>query len=153
VRVYLPKIDLAVDLAEEPPSAARADVVASLAHRPRILIVEDQSEVRSQIVEALGEIGCEVLEAADGAAGVRMARSSAPLDLLITDVGLPVLNGRQVAEGARVAQPDLPVLFITGYADKTLDNLGLAPNMEVLRKPFTLDDLIARALSLLQATV
>ena len=153
VCVYLPKIDLAADLVEERQTATRTAFATPLADRPRILVVEDQSEVRSQIVEALGEIGCEVLEAPDGAAGLQMAKSSASLDLLITDVGLPVLNGRQVAEGARAAHPDLPVLFITGYADKSLDTLGVAPNMEVLRKPFTLDDLIARALSLLQATV
>jgi signal transduction histidine kinase/CheY-like chemotaxis protein len=153
VRIYLPKIDLPADLAEDGQNAPRTDAAAPPAHRHRILIVEDQGEARSQIVEALGEIGCEVLEAADGAAGLQMARSSAPLDLLITDVGLPVLNGRQVAEGARVAQPDLPVLFITGYADKSLETLGLAPNMEVLRKPFTLDELIARTRALLRARV
>jgi signal transduction histidine kinase len=153
VRIYLPKIDLPADLAEDGQNAARTDAAAPPAPRHRILIVEDQGEARSQIVEALGEIGCEVLEAADGAAGLQMARSSAPLDLLITDVGLPVLNGRQVAEGARVAQPDLPILFITGYADKSLEALGLAPNMEVLRKPFTLDELIARTRALLRARV
>jgi len=53
-------------------------------------------------------------------------------------VGLPGLSGRRVAEGARSAQPDLPVLFITGYADKSLATLGLALNMEVLREPLAL---------------
>ncbi len=153
IRIYLPKRDLPADLLDDRQAAAKADVTSPPVHRRRVLIVEDQDEVRSQIVEALGEIGCEVLEAADGAAGLQIAKASAPLDLLITDVGLPVLNGRQVVEGARVAQPDLPVLFITGYADKSLETLGLAPNMDVLRKPFTLDDLIARALSLLKAPV
>jgi CheY-like chemotaxis protein len=53
-------------------------------------------------------------------------------------VGLPGLSGRRVAEGARSAQPDLPVLFITGYVDKSLATLGLALNMEVLREPLAL---------------
>src|SRR5208283_3724536 len=99
VRIYLPKRDLPADLLDDRQAAAKADVTSPSVHRRRVLIVEDQDEVRSQIVEALGEIGCEVLEAADGAAGLQIAKSSAPLDLLITDVGLPVLNGRQVAEG------------------------------------------------------
>jgi signal transduction histidine kinase/CheY-like chemotaxis protein len=148
-RIYLPKVDLPADLNVERESVAKADLEPT-AHPHRILVVEDQGEVRSQIVEALGAIGCEVREAADGDAGLQMVKSCAPLDLLITDVGLPLSNGRQVAEGARLAQPDLPVLFITGYSDQSLDALGLDANMEILRKPFTLDDLIARVLSLLR---
>jgi len=152
VRIYLPRQDARPDLAEarQPASASESGVAASSTHRRRILIVEDQEEVRAQIVEALGEIGWDVIEAADGVAGLRLAETSGPLDLLITDVGLPGLNGRQLAEGARAAQTDLPVLFITGYADKSLDALWLAPNMEVLRKPFTLDELIAHVRSLLK---
>ena len=151
VRIYLPRKCLPPELAEAREPAPSASIAASPAHHRRILIVEDQDEVRSQIVYALNEIGCEVLEAADGVAGLWTAEKSAPLDLLITDVGLPGLNGRQVAEGARAAQPDLPVLFITGYADKSLETLWVAPNMEVLRKPFTLDDLVARVRLLLKS--
>jgi CheY-like chemotaxis protein len=153
VRIYLPRQDAPPDLAAARQPANESGGAAASTHRRRILIVEDQEEVRSQIVEALVEIGCDVIEAADGVAGLRLAETSAPLDLLITDVGLPGLNGPQVAEGARAVQTDLPVLFITGYADKSLDTLWLAPNMEVLRKPFTLDELIAHVRSLLKTEV
>ena len=153
VRIYLPRQDGPPDLAEARQSGDESGVAASSTQGRRILIVEDQEEVRSQIVEALAEIGCDVIEAADGVVGLRLAETSGPLDLLITDVGLPGLNGRQLAEGARAAQTDLPVLFITGYADKSLDTLWLASNMAVLRKPFTLDELIAHVRSLLKAEV
>ncbi|ARN83269.1 hybrid sensor histidine kinase/response regulator [Methylocystis bryophila] len=150
VRVYLPRNDAPAGYADTRREATESCVAVPLGHRRRILIVEDQEEVRAQIVDALKEIGCEALEAADGVAGLRTAEERAPLDLLITDVGLPGLNGRQVAEGARAKQPDLPVLFITGYADKSLETLWMALNIEVLRKPFTLDDLIARVRALLK---
>ncbi|MFY9658326.1 MAG: ATP-binding protein, partial [Methylocystis sp.] len=127
VRIYLPRQDGSPDLAEARQSVGESGVGASSTQGRRILIVEDQEEVRSQIREALREIGCDVIEAADGVVGLRLAETSGPLDLLITDVGLPGLNGRQLTEGARAAQADLPVLFITGYADKSLDTLWLAP--------------------------
>ncbi len=154
VQIYLPRNDAPPDFIEttrQPP--VESAVTASPTRHRRILIVEDQEEVRTQIVDALNEIGCEVLEAPDGVVGLRMAEMSAPLDLLITDVGLPGLNGREVAEGARAWRPDLPVLFITGYADKSLETLWLAPNVEVLRKPFTLDDLVAHVRVLLNSKV
>jgi signal transduction histidine kinase/ActR/RegA family two-component response regulator len=153
VRIYLPRQDGHPDRAEARRPAGENEIAASSTQGRRILIVEDQEEVRAQIVEALTEIGCDVIEAADGVVGLRLAETSGPLDLLITDVGLPGLNGRQVAEGARAAQNALPVLFITGYADKSLDALWLAPNMEVLRKPFTLDELLAHVRSLLKTEV
>ena len=83
---------------------------------------------------------------------MKILESGEPLDLLITDVGLPGLSGRQLAEAARAAQPNLPILLITGYAGKSLGTLQLAPNMEVLRKPFTLDELAARVQALLKRT-
>ena len=72
------------------------------------------------------------------------------MDLLISDVGLPGLSGLQLAEAARAAHPDLPILLITGYAGKSLGTLQLAPNMELLRKPFTLDELAARVQAILK---
>ncbi|HXY58237.1 MAG TPA: ATP-binding protein [Methylocystis sp.] len=152
VRIYLPAYELPADLVdEEEPSAERPELSSS-GHRGKTLIVEDQAEVRSQIVGALHEMGCTVLEAGDGTAGLKIVESAAPLDLLITDVGLPGINGRQLAEAARGAQPDLPILFITGYADKSLETLRLGPNAEVLRKPFALDELVLKARTLLKQT-
>jgi signal transduction histidine kinase/CheY-like chemotaxis protein len=149
VRIYLPgHVPLTKPAAEERPAVERLDSSSSL-HGGKILLVEDQTEVRAQIVETLNEIGCTVIEAGDGMTGLHVLESGEPLDLLITDVGLPGLNGRQLAESAQAAQPNLPILLITGYAGKSLETLQLALNMEILRKPFTLDEFVARVQALL----
>ena len=70
------------------------------------------------------------------------------MDLLITDVGLPGLSGLELAEAALASRPNLPILLITGYVGKSLETSRLAPHMEVLRKPFTLDELAARVQAL-----
>ena len=79
----------------------------------------------------------------DGQVGLKVLRSDVPLDLLITDVGLPGgLNGRQVADAGREVRPVLPVLFITGYAENAVVGNGhLEPGMQVLTKPFAMDAL------------
>jgi CheY-like chemotaxis protein len=152
VHIYLPgREPLTNPAAEERPAVERI-ASACTAHRGKILIVEDQTEVRSQIADALNEIGHTVMEAGDGTAGLKVLESGEPLDLLITDVGLPGMSGLQLAEAARAAQPNLPILLITGYAGKSLGTSQLAPNMEVLRKPFTLEELAARVRPLLKGT-
>ncbi len=112
--------------------------------RGKTLIVEDQEEVRSQIVGTLAELGCNTIEAGDGTTGLKIIESGEQLDLLISDVGLPGLSGLQLAEAARAAHPDLPILLITGYAGKSAETLQLGANMALLRKPFTLDELAER---------
>ena len=109
-----------------------------------VLVIEDQDDVRAQIADVLTDMGCEVVEATDGERGLQIIASRRHLDLLVTDVGLPGVNGRQIAEAAREAIPGLPVLLITGYAGKALENSELAQGMEILRKPFSLEDLSAR---------
>jgi DNA-binding response OmpR family regulator len=91
-----------------------------------------------------------VIEAADGGAGLRIVQSGAQLDLLVTDVGLPGMNGRQLADAAREGRGGLPVLLITGYAGTALENTGLPPGMDVMRKPFALEALAARVGALLK---
>jgi len=113
-------------------------------------VVEDQENVRAQMVEALTEMGCVVMQAKDGPAGLRALQSRGPLDLLIADVGLPGLNGRQLADAAREIYPRLPILLITGYAGAALNDSQLAPGMDVMRKPFSLDELAARVRGLLE---
>ena len=101
-----------------------------------VLLVEDEEVVRS--------VAAEQLEAPDGAAALELLQAGMRVDLLVTDVGLPGgLNGRQVADAARDRQPDLPVLFITGFAGSVLKE-QLAPGMEVIGKPFALDALAAQ---------
>ena len=109
-------------------------------------MVDDEPTVRMLIAEVLGDFGYASLEAHDGPAGLKLLQSSARVDLLVTDVGLPGgMNGRQVADAARVLRPELKVLFITGYAENAAVGAGhLDPGMEILTKPFAMDDLAQR---------
>jgi len=103
-----------------------------------ILVIEDEATIRMLIVEELEEAGYRVLSAQDALGGLRMLQSGTRIDLLLTDVGLPGgLNGRQVADAARVTRPALKVLFITGYAENAAVGNGLLEHgMEVVTKPF-----------------
>jgi CheY-like chemotaxis protein len=117
-----------------------------------VLLVDDEEAVRAFAAEALRDLGYRVLEAAHGHAGLAALRKALgdsfgnAVDLLVTDVGLPSgLNGRQLADAARMLVPDLPVLLITGYAGDAISGQGqLPPGMAVLRKPFDLDALADR---------
>jgi PAS domain S-box-containing protein len=117
-----------------------------------VLIVDDEPTVRMLVTDVLGELGYTAIEAADGAGGLRVLQSDARIDLLITDVGLPGgLNGRQMADAARLGRPDLKVLFITGFAENALLHNGqLEPGMAVLTKPFAMDTLAARIRELIK---
>ncbi len=111
-----------------------------------VLVVDDEPTVRMLVTEVLEDLGYTAIEAADGAAGLQVLQSDARIDLLVTDVGLPGgMNGRQVADAARVTRPDLKVLFITGYAENAVLSHGhLDPGMHVLTKPFTMESLARR---------
>ena len=118
-----------------------------------VLVVEDEPLVRLLIVDVLDELGYKALEAADGPAGLRILQSPQSIDLLITDIGLPGLNGRQVADAARVLRPDLKVLFMTGYAENAaIANGILAPGMQMITKPFAMDALTKRIRELIDAS-
>jgi CheY-like chemotaxis protein len=101
-----------------------------------VLVVEDEPAVRSIVVEMLQEIGCRVIEAEDGGKGAAILASDIEIDLLVTDIGLPVLNGRQVATVARSSRPDLPILFMTGYAENAAITEGFGERTTLVTKPF-----------------
>ena len=110
-----------------------------------VLVVEDETAVRDLVVEVLEELGYRAIEAVDGAAGLKVLQSKMRLDLLITDIGLPGLNGRQLADAAREHRPDLKVLFMTGYAENaTIANGFLEPGMQMITKPFAVEALVTR---------
>ncbi|CAN5470961.1 hypothetical protein BH10PSE17_BH10PSE17_02110 [soil metagenome] len=110
-----------------------------------VLVVEDEPSVRLLIVEVLQELGYAYLEAADGRSAVPMLQSGQRIDLLVTDVGLPNMNGRELAEVAREARPDIKILFVTGYAaDPTMRGGFLTTGMDMLTKPFALDALATK---------
>jgi len=110
-------------------------------HGETVLVIDDEPTVRMLIVDVLGEAGYRVLEADDGAQGLKILQSAGRIDLLITDVGLPGgMNGRQVADAGRALRPDLKVLFITGYAENAVVANGhLDPGMQIITKPFAVE--------------
>jgi PAS domain S-box-containing protein len=118
-----------------------------------VLVIDDEPTVRMLVSEVLADLGYAALEAEDGAAGLKVLQSDARIDLLVTDVGLPGgLNGRQVADAARIVRPDLKVLFITGYAENAVLSHGhLDPGMHVVTKPFAIDALARRIRELIES--
>ncbi len=111
-----------------------------------VLVVDDEPTVRMLVMEVLEDLGYAAIEAADGASGLHVLQSDARVDLLVTDVGLPGgMNGRQMADAARIGHPDLKVLFITGYAENAVVGNGLLDHgMHVMTKPFALEALASR---------
>ena len=110
-----------------------------------VLVVEDDDGVRQLVVEVLGELGYRVIKVARAEPAIEVLRSDQRLDLLVTDVGLPGMNGRQLADIAREARPALKVLFMTGYAEKAAFRGGfLGSGMDLITKPFALDTLAAK---------
>jgi len=133
----------------EPPETVIGTASATTAQESTgktVLVVDDEPSVRMLVAEVLEEHGYAGIEASDGPSGLRVLQSDARIDLLITDVGLPGgVNGRQLADAARVTRPDLKVLFITGYAENAIIGNGqLAPGMRVLTKPFVMTTLAER---------
>ncbi len=132
--------------------AAETERAAELSEAPRaeqgetVLVVDDEPTIRMLVTAVLEDLGYTAIEAADGAAGLRVLQSDVRIDLLVTDVGLPGgINGRQVADAARAARPGLKVLFITGYAENAVPSHGrLDPGMHVLTKPFAMEALASR---------
>jgi len=142
VKLYLPRFRGEAD-AEEPVPTLGAAHQADAGEV--VLVVEDEPIVRGLIVEELAELGYAAIEAADGPGGLEILRSPRRIDLLITDIGLPGLNGREVADAARALRPALKVLFMTGYAENAALAAGfLEPGMEMITKPFAMEALATR---------
>jgi len=142
VKLYLPRYRGAVD---EAAAAAPGAAPHTAQDGETVLVIEDELAVRELVLDVLSDLGYHSLEAVDGPSGLKELQSEARIDLLVTDVGLPGMNGRQVAEAARQHRPDLKVLFITGYAENAaITNGFLVPGMEMMTKPFAVDALAVR---------
>ena len=111
-----------------------------------VLVIEDEAVVRGLIVDVLvADLGFSALEAIDGVGGLEILRSQQRIDLLISDVGLPGLNGRQLADSARRLRPGLKVIFMTGYAEVAASAHGfLEPGMALITKPFAMAELAVK---------
>ena len=139
--------------------AEEAEAPAELSEAPRagtgetVLVVDDEPTIRMLVSEVLEELGYSAIEAPDGASGLKILQSDVRVDLLLTDVGLPGgMNGRQMADAARLGRPGLKVLFITGYAENAVVGNGhLDPGMHVMTKPFAMEALALRIRDLISA--
>ncbi len=139
VSVCLPFVDDAVTPSQETSEVARGN-------GERILVVEDEPVVRALAQRGLEVAGYTVYKAPNGAAALQfLAAEAAEVDLVLTDVVMPNMNGQQLAEAIRQRYPGLPVLFMSGYAGDDILRRGLmTADAPFVQKPFTLD-VLARA--------
>lgn len=150
VEIFLPRHDqreIARDAKTHISSSPRARVGET------VLIVDDEPSVRMLITEVLAELGYTSIEASEGSSALRVLQSDVRIDLLVTDVGLPGgMNGRQLADYGRIARPALKILFITGYAEKSvLGGEQIGDGMGILTKPFAMEGLATRIKELISA--
>ncbi|MCW2950802.1 MAG: Blue-light-activated protein, partial [Thermoleophilia bacterium] len=148
VKLYLPRFRGESEQEVALPELGEQHLAAEL---ETVLVVEDETVVRALIVEVLHELGYRTLEAEDGPSGLAILQSRTQVDLLVTDIGLPGLNGRQIADAARLMRPDLKILFMTGYAENAAFANGfLEHGMEMMTKPFAMELLAMRLRTMLQ---
>ncbi|MEG2804022.1 response regulator [Stenotrophomonas sp.] len=149
-------ISLYIPQAQAPDAEAPAEEAPSvtLGAGQSILVVEDDAQVRMLVTVVLEDLGYQVEVVGDADAAIPILQSPRRIDLLVTDVGLPGLNGRQLAEIARQSRPQLPVLFMTGYAEKAQERAAfLDEGMGMIAKPFLLDEFSAAVREAMGAAV
>jgi two-component system, cell cycle sensor histidine kinase and response regulator CckA len=147
-KIYLPRVDDAAT-GDEPQRATPATRRGS----ETVLLVEDEVVVRTLVRNTLVQQGYQVLEAENGAQALRIAQAHrGPLQLLVTDVIMPGMSGRELAENLLRRRTDLHVLYISGYTDETIAQHGvLAPGVGFLQKPFTLGALVRKVRETIEA--
>ncbi|MFP0196868.1 PAS domain-containing protein [Pseudomonas sp. PHC1] len=150
VRLYLPRLHAPepeqplVETVSETPSPATGETV---------VVVEDDPAVRMLVMDLLKELGYRAHEAEDAKSALPLLESDLRVDLLVTDVGLPGMNGRQMAEIARQHRPGLKVLFMTGYAQKAAERQGfLEDGMDMVAKPFSIEQLAGKIRTMISQT-
>ena len=137
VKLYLPASDAPLVACD---NVLKAGIIEGAGQR--VLVVEDDPSVRLLVREVLQELSYVTMEARDADEAILILASDVVINLMISDVGLTGMNGRQLAEVARQQRPDLPILFITGYAENAAIRAGfLGTNMAMITKPFALDNL------------
>jgi CheY-like chemotaxis protein len=132
MKVYLPAAAAAVSLAARPPGVRLATPGDTA------LVVEDDDRVRAITVRSLEEAGYRVLAAANGEAALGVLSGTERLDVLVTDLAMPRMDGRALATRLLAARPEVPVLFMSGYTDDEVIHQGLlAEGQPFIQKPFT----------------
>jgi signal transduction histidine kinase/ActR/RegA family two-component response regulator len=140
-RIYLPGIE-----GTDEPAPAAPSVAVQLSGSETVLVVEDQEEVRSFVVKALASHGYRVIQAAEGNQALTLAeRHSGPIDVLLTDVVLPGMNGRELADRFRIGRPDSKVIYTSGYTQDLIAYRGvLHDDISYIPKPYTADQIAAK---------
>ncbi|HEV2539217.1 MAG TPA: response regulator [Frateuria sp.] len=108
---------------------------------PRVLLVEDEAFLRELVAEGLTDAGYRVFEASDGSSGLQALESDLEIDLLLSDIKLPDIDGYRVAEAGTALRPGLKVILMTGYAPSPLPPALEPVVYRVLQKPFSLEAL------------
>jgi DNA-binding response OmpR family regulator len=149
VKLYLPRLYAEGETDVEDVTVTPAGDSGS----EKILVVEDDEDVRAYTTDTLRDFGYGVAEAADGEAALRILRDDKTIQLLFTDVGLPGgMNGRRLSEAALKIRPDLKVLFTSGYTRNAIVHDGrLDPGVELISKPFTQTALANKLRDILEA--
>ncbi|MFE1601857.1 hybrid sensor histidine kinase/response regulator [Methylobacterium sp. ID0610] len=141
VKIYLPRHAGP----EEQPRPAARDALALAAGDATVLVVEDEPAVRQFAVEALRDLGYRVLDADGASAALNLLALHPEVALLLTDVVMPDVNGRKLADEALRRRPDLKVVFMTGYTRNAIVHNGmLDPGTQLITKPFTVTQLAAK---------
>jgi len=142
-KIYLP-------CAKEAGDVAAPVVPRGISAQPRgagtVLLVEDEANLRRLSFESLQRRGYTVLEAEDGAAALQLAtHHPGVIDLLLTDVVMPGMNGRELARRIALIRPDTKILFMSGYTENVIDRNGtIDPGVELLQKPFSMSELVSK---------
>jgi CheY-like chemotaxis protein len=140
IKLYLPR---STDSSSEPEIRRPGSLAQE--RMCTILVVEDEEQVRRITVDMLRQLGHAVLDADGGPSALKVLASHPGIDLLLTDVVMPDMNGRELSEAARRLQPDLKLLFMTGYTRNAIVHAGvLDPGVQMIAKPFTLEQLAAK---------
>ena len=135
----------------EAPSEAQAPEIPK-GSQETVLVVEDDEEVRSFVTETLRGLNYRVLEAADGEAALPLVRRPEAIDLLLTDVVMPGMNGRALGDAAQQHRPGLKILYMTGYSRNAIVHQGrLDPGVSLIQKPFSESALASRVHEMLAA--
>lgn len=147
-KVYLPRSH-----GEAEPLAAAASSGHLLRGGESVLLVEDNDDLRESVADILDQLGYRVRVAADGEQGLAALSAGGPVDLVISDVVMPGLSGQEMARRIRETQPELPILFISGYTDNVVLRHGLLEGtFAFLEKPFTAERLGSKIREVLRET-
>jgi len=150
VRLYLPRLH---GIEPECPYVEPIEQTSPTATGETVVVVEDDPAVRMLVTDLLKSLGYLAHEAEDAKTALPLLESDLRVDLLVTDVGLPGMNGRQLAEIARQHRPTLKVLFMTGYAQNAAERQGfLEDGMDMVAKPFSIELLASKIRTMISQT-